>query len=349
MKRFEAQEAWLPPALLSRYSSAVQRFKAREDRFSSQTLLSFVAASAEGFEVRAGADGEPTEILLYDEIGYWGITAKEFVLALAAAGPGPIRLRINSPGGDTFDGLAIYNALRARTSGVTVVVDGIAASAASVIAMAGQRVEMPEQAMLMIHNCWGLCVGNRNDMLEMASIQEKIDGQMAQIYASKCSKPVADMSAAMDAETYYTSTEAKALGLCDVIMATASGASALLVPKTQSSRLRAVAPANPRAASLPPYDPDGDGDNDAEEALGMINAAAVLLGSAMESLNGAAAEDDAAGDGAASDGTAPIIVPGAMAAVDDAKIAAEQALALAASETKNTRQRRLRLAEAAAV
>lgn len=228
MTRFEAQEVWLPPALLPRYASAVQRFKAREERFSPRALLGFMAAaSGEGFEVRAGATGEPTEILLYDEIGFWGVTAKEFVLALAAVGPGPIRLRINSPGGDTFDGLAIYNALRARTAPVTAVIDGIAASAASLIAMAATRIEMPEQAMLMIHNCWGVCIGNRNDMLEMAAIQEKIDGQMAQIYSKKCGKPSADMASCMDAESYYTSTEAKAIGLCDAIIDPAAAPAAI--------------------------------------------------------------------------------------------------------------------------
>jgi len=297
MRRFEAQEAFLPSALLPRYAGAVQRFKSREERFSSRVLLSFIAASAEGFEVRAGVDGEPTEILLYDEIGFWGITAKDFVLALAAAGPGPIRLRINSPGGDTFDGLAIYNALRARTSPVTVTIDGIAASAASFIAMAGQRVEMPEQAMLMVHNCWGLCIGNRNDMLDMAAIQEKIDGQMAQIYANKCGKPVAEMSAAMDAESYYTSTEAKALGLCDAIVPAAASASAtLLAPKNSRSRL--AARARLRSDALPPYDPDGDGDNDAAEALTLITTAAGILGDAVSALTGADDEEDADDAGA---------------------------------------------------
>ena len=310
MKRFEAQEAWLPSALLPRYAAAVRRFKSREERFSSQVLLRFSAAAAEGFEVRAGVEGEPTEILLYDEIGYWGVTAKDFVLALASIGPGPIRLRINSPGGDTFDGLAIYNALKARIAPVTVVIDGIAASAASFIAMAGKTVEMPEQAMLMVHNCWGLCIGNRHDMITFASVQEKIDGQMAQIYAKKCGKPATDMAAAMDAETYYTSTEAKVVGLCDAILLPADAAAAASALLTLRSHGAQPVRASLRADALPAYDPDGDGDNDAAEALGLIGAAMTLLDNASRALTGNEDDDDAeSGDDAGSS----VVVPGARA------------------------------------
>jgi ATP-dependent Clp endopeptidase proteolytic subunit ClpP len=331
MRRFEAQEAFLPPGFLAHYAKAVQKLRAREDRFSSRVLLSFMAAASEGFEVRAA--GDVTEILLYDEIGYWGVTAKEFVLALAAAGPGPIRLRINSPGGDTFDGLAIYNALRARTAPVTVVVDGIAASAASFIAMAGQRVEMPEQAMLMIHNCWGICIGNRNDMLDMAAIQEKIDGQMAQIYAGKCGKPVAEMTAAMDAESYYTSAEAQALGLCDAIVTPPATAAVLAAPKSGATRMAALV--RPRADALPPYDPDGDGDNDAAEALTLIGAAMDILRNAAGALSGG---DEDADDDTGETAAMPI-VPGA------AQAAAASAADPAAADLR-ARRNRLRLAQA---
>lgn len=318
MRRFEAHAGWVPPALLPRYAASVRRFQSREERFPSQVLLAFTARGAEGFELRAAADGEPTEILLYDEIGYWGVTAKDFVLALAAAGPGPITLRINSPGGDTFDGLAIYNALRARTSPVTVVVDGIAASAASFIAMAAQKIEMPEQAMLMIHNCWGLCIGNRNDMLDMAAVQEKIDGMMAQIYAGKSGKSAAEMSAAMDAETYYTSTEAKAIGLCDSIIP-AADVTARVLSSLRAASFRAFKPSDidraqlTHSQALPDYDPDGDGDNDAEEALGMVNAAIVLLQEAAESLSGTP-DPDEAGESETADPAMPMpVVPGASA------------------------------------
>lgn len=345
MKRFEAQQGMIPASLLGRYASAVQRFKSREDRFSSRVLMQFVAsAPAEGFAVKAQAEGL-TEILLYDEIGYWGVTAKDFVMALASIGPGPIRLRINSPGGDVFDGLAIYNALRARAEPVTVVVDGIAASAASVVAMAGKTIEMPEQAMLMIHNCWGVCIGNRNDMIEMAAVQEKIDGQMAEVYAKKCAKPVGDMAAAMDAETYYTSTEAKAVGLCDAIIepADAQASAAVSALRPLASTVAARLAAKIKSAALPDYDPDGDGDNDAQEALTLIQAAADMLEDACDALMGV--DEDGAGD----EDAAPVpVVPGAS--VDaPGSVAVTDSAQLAAKGLATDRRRRLaRLAAAEA-
>lgn len=283
----------------------IRRFQAREARFSAKTLRMWAASGLpEALGVRAAIGDAPVEILLYDEIGWYGVTAKDFVLALAQAGDGPIHLRINSPGGDAFEGMAIYNALRARTSPVTVTVDGIAASAASVIAMAG-KISMPEQAMLMIHNCWGFCCGNRNDMLEMAAVQEKIDGLMAEIYATKSGQTKDQMTAIMDAETWYTSTEAKAAGLCDTITQPAQQAA------LSGAKLMARAGVFARvlnAATLPPYDPDGDGDNDAEEALGYLNSIGALVDAARDCLTGTEDDDD---DAATEDGMP--MVPGASA------------------------------------
>lgn len=213
----------------------MRRYESRESRFSARTLLTYASASLpETLSVVAAANDAPAEILLYDEIGMWGTSATDFAQALSRAGDGPLTLRINSPGGDVFDGYAIYNMLRARTAPVNVVVDGIAASAASFIAMAGTTISMGEPSMLMIHNCWGLCIGDRNDMLDMAATQEKIDGQIAAIYAARAGKPVADMAAVMNAETWYTSNEAKDAGLCDTIAATAKPKDAVAIkPKAE--------------------------------------------------------------------------------------------------------------------
>ncbi len=287
----------------------MQRLDAREARFSPRTLRSYAATGLpQLFALRAAASAADaaTEILLYDEIGYWGITAKEFVLALARVGDGPVSVRINSPGGDTFEGMAIYNALKARTAPVTVTVDGLAASAASLIAMAATDLRMAEASLMMIHNCWGFCVGNRNDMLEMAAVQEKIDGVMAAIYAGRSGKSTDEIAALMDAETWFTSTEAKAAGLANSVIAAPTETQA-------ASRMTILARSGLRASlcvaaqALPPYDPDGDGDNDAEEAMGLINSAAVLLGGAMDALAGT--EDDEGVDGGA-DAAQPM-VPGA--------------------------------------
>jgi ATP-dependent Clp endopeptidase proteolytic subunit ClpP len=194
------------------------RYKSREARFSNRVLLNYAAtALPETLAIRAAANGV-TEILLYDEIGWFGISAKDFVLALVAAGDGPIHVRINSPGGDVFEGMAIYNALKARSAPVTVTVDGIAASAASFIAMAGSTLSMCETSLLMVHNAWGFVIGNRHDMLETAAIMEKIDGQLAAIYAAKCGQSAGEMSTMMDAETWFTADEAKAAGMCDAVV-----------------------------------------------------------------------------------------------------------------------------------
>ena len=288
----------------------------REKRFSARVLEVYGASSLpEGFAIRAAADA-PMEILLYDEIGCWGVTAKDFVMALAQCGEAPITLRINSPGGDVFDGLAIYNALRARSAPVNVVVDGIAASAASFIAMAGSSISMAEQSMLMIHNAFGMTIGDRREHADTSAILAKIDGQIASIYAARCGKTVADMAAIMDAETWMTSTEANAAGLCDSIVSPAVKAAEGFRPVARGAF----------RAQMPPYDPDGDGDNDAEEAAGLINAAIVLLQEATESLSGTA-EDDGAEDDS---GIAPAMPP--MPMVPGMNIAA--------------RLRRLRLVEA---
>jgi ATP-dependent Clp protease protease subunit len=301
----------------------------------------------------AATDSAPVEILLYDEIGFWGVTAKDFVLALAQAGDGPITLRINSPGGDVFDGLAIYNALRARTAPVNVVVDGLAASAASFIAMAGTTLSMAEQSMMMIHNAWGIVIGDRNDMLDMAAVMEKIDGQLAAIYAAKCGKTADEIGTMMDSETWFTADEAKDASLCDVIVSPPKpGSASNATPLKIESRARLLS-ASAIAAALPSYDPDGDGDNDAEEALGMVNSAMVLLKEAVSCITGSPVEDDE-GDSAntgAAPGAVPI-VPGASAtqtvsAGTAGEVEAETADAANTSHARvEAMKRRLKLAEA---
>lgn len=316
--------------VMRNYSEGWRNTRALDARFSGLTLKNYAASKvAATFAIAAAQGDAPTEILLYDEIGYWGVTDKDFALALAQAGNGPIKLRINSPGGDVFHGYAIYNMLVAYPADVHVVIDGLAASAASFIAMAGTTISMAETSMLMIHNAWGIVVGDRNDMLETAAVMEKIDGQLAAIYATKSGKQAPDVSAMMDAETWFTSNEAKIAGLCDDVLALPKPAAASNAVRVKiEGRVKALI--KTAQASLPAYDPDGDGDNDAEEALGMINAAAVLLGEAIESLTGAVDEDDMA-EGA---GDQPI-VPGANADVE-----------IRAATEKTARLRRLRLAEA---
>lgn len=157
-------------------------------------------------------------VSIYDEIGGWGVTASEFVTDLKGISARSITLNINSPGGDVFDGLAILNALRQHPASINVTIDGMAASAASFIAMAGDSVKMAPNAMMMIHDASGLCVDNAQGMREMADLLDKTSQNIASIYASRAGGTVDDWRAAMKAETWYTDQEAVDAGLADEIL-----------------------------------------------------------------------------------------------------------------------------------
>jgi len=171
-------------------------------------------------KVNAADDGT-AEILIYEEIGFdwWtgeGMTAKRLHDELQAIGDvETINVRINSPGGDVFDGLAIYNQLRRHNARVVVDVDGLAASAASVVAMAGDQVTMNQSALLMIHDAWSFVMGNAQDMEEFAEVLHKVDGELAAIYSNKSGQPADEFRNLMDAETWLSGDEAIAMGLAD--------------------------------------------------------------------------------------------------------------------------------------
>jgi ATP-dependent Clp endopeptidase proteolytic subunit ClpP len=193
-----------------------------------------VAASNVKLEIRNLVSGE-VEILLYDEIGFWGVTAKEFVAALAGITANQITVRINSPGGDVFDGLAIYNALKAHPATIKTNVEGLAASAASFIALAGDTVNIAPAAFMMIHKAWGFAIGNADDFRDMVVTLDKIDGQLADIYAKKTGKTKDEMLALMKGEadgTWFTADEAKALGLVDAVTGDAPAADETVDPDT---------------------------------------------------------------------------------------------------------------------
>lgn len=160
---------------------------------------------------------EAGEIFLYDEIGFWGVTASQFIADLTEQEADEITLRINSPGGDVFDGMAIFNAIRNDPRPITVEIDGLAASAASYIALAGDDVRMAENAFMMIHDAWSVVIGNAQEMRETAETLDKIDGQIAAMYARKSGGSVEDYRDLMDAETWFTAEEAKEIGLIDSI------------------------------------------------------------------------------------------------------------------------------------
>lgn len=162
------------------------------------------------------ARGTGAEVAIYDEIGASGVSAKGFLAELGALPAGtPVDLRLNSPGGSVFDAVAIYNALKRHAGTVTVWIDGIAASAASYIAMAGDEIVMPENAFLMIHDPSGLAMGTAGDMRAMAEALDKIAGSLVRGYAAKSGKPDDEIAALMAAETWFDAADAVAAGFAD--------------------------------------------------------------------------------------------------------------------------------------
>lgn len=168
-------------------------------------------------EICAAASDSDTSISIYDSIGEnWegtGVTAKRISAALRSIGPKDVTVNINSPGGDFFEGVAIYNLLREHQGKVTVRVLGVAASAASVIAMAGDEILMGEGSFLMIHNAWAVAVGNRHDMLDTAAVLKPFDAAMAALYAQQSGMTVQKFEALMDEETWVGALEAVEWGL----------------------------------------------------------------------------------------------------------------------------------------
>jgi ATP-dependent protease ClpP protease subunit len=159
---------------------------------------------------------DTTAIYIFDEIGYWGVTAADFARELASIAAPNIDLHINSPGGDVFEGLAIYNTIRKHPANVTVYIDGIAASAASFIAQAGDRVLISPNAVIMIHDASGMCIGNAEDMAEMVQLLDGASDNIASIYAKKAGGTPEEWRERMRAETWYhNGPDAVASGLAD--------------------------------------------------------------------------------------------------------------------------------------
>ena len=168
------------------------------------------------YTIRAQATG--AEVVIYDEIGAYGVSAKGFLAELGALPDAtPLTLRLNSPGGSVFDAVAIYNAIKRHSGTVTVWIDGIAASAASYIAMAGDEIVMPENAFLMIHDPAGMVMGTAIDMRAMAEALDKIKGSLLQGYAAKSGRPQEEIAPLMAAETWLDAKDALDLGFADRI------------------------------------------------------------------------------------------------------------------------------------
>lgn len=167
--------------------------------------------------------GGELELLVYEDIGenWWdgsGVTAKNVKQSIDQAGIfTSISVRINSPGGDAFEGVAIHNLLRAQKKPVNVFVDGIAASAASIIAMAGDNITMGNSAMMMIHNASCACQGYAEDMRKMADVLDKVSASVAKTYIDRAGMSAEDVKTMMDAESWLSAQDCIDKGLATAI------------------------------------------------------------------------------------------------------------------------------------
>lgn len=171
------------------------------------------------YTIRARAAGAAPEVQIHGEIGLGGITVADFSRDLKGLGePKAITVGINSLGGAVFDGIAIHNILARHPAKVTVRVDGIAASVASLIAMAADQVVMPENAFMMIHDPWAGVVGDAEDLRAMADVMDKVKQAMVAGYARKSGKAEAEIARLMAEETWLTAAEAVAMGFAGEVM-----------------------------------------------------------------------------------------------------------------------------------
>ncbi|MGX1598595.1 head maturation protease, ClpP-related [Dietzia maris] len=178
------------------------------------------------FKVNA-LDEQKAELLMFGEIG-WEVVASDIASRLGEIDASELTVRINSPGGDAFEGLAIMNALRHHPAHVTVIVEGLAASAASVIAVGGgDRVVMRPGSELMVHNAWQFTAGGAEDLVKAADNLSRLSGTIAEIYAEKSGTDVEQWKTAMSAETWFSADEAVQAGLADAVEDAREGKKAL--------------------------------------------------------------------------------------------------------------------------
>lgn len=177
-----------------------------------------------GLSVRAMDGDEGVEVLVYDQIGFWGITAEDFRRELSAIEADTIHLRLDCPGGDVFMARAMKTALDQHSARIVVHVDGYAASAASYLMLGGDEIEIARGAFVMIHNAWTIMLGNKHDLRDEAELLDKIDATILADYVTKTGKPEAEFIALMDKETWFEASEAVEIGLADRIYEKDGGA-----------------------------------------------------------------------------------------------------------------------------
>lgn len=190
------------------------------------------------------------ELFIYDDIGpdWLGMVSAKSIMAELDKTAGPVTVRINSPGGDVNEAMAIYNAL-SRRADVTVEIDGIAASAASYIAMAGKTIRIAENAMIMIHNPWTFAMGDANELRKTAGVLDKYGQGIVDVYAARSGKPAKDVAAKMDAETWFSAQEAIDYGLANEIGQPLKVAASIAPGRFKNCPQQAINPAAPAVSA----------------------------------------------------------------------------------------------------
>ncbi len=173
------------------------------------------------YEIEGRAESDELTIWLYDEIGERDMLGEDpdvrTLVERITQARGPITVRVNSPGGNVWDGVAIHSALRASEQPVTVYIDGLAASVASYIAIAGDRVVIAPGGMVMVHDPWGMVAGTAEELRELADVLDKVRVQMASGYAARMQRSLDEVLELMAAQTWYSAEEAVAAGLADEV------------------------------------------------------------------------------------------------------------------------------------
>jgi ATP-dependent Clp protease, protease subunit len=204
-----------------------RRINAVEAKAMKRKLLQLLADNrqAKGRISCVVQNGGEATIYLYDVIvsdqleaeWFGGVTAQDLVPQIDQLQVDTIHLRINSPGGDVFAAQAIAAALKRNKAKVVAHIDGLAASAATAIAVVCDEILVADGSMFMIHNAWTIAMGDKNDFMDVAAILEKVDSALADQYAECCGQTRAQVQAMMDAETWFTAEECVAAGFADAI------------------------------------------------------------------------------------------------------------------------------------
>lgn len=201
--------------------------------------------------------GQTPELFIFDDIDdWWGVSAQSIIEQIRDIDAADINVRINSRGGMVFEGIAIYNVLRLHKANIHVSIEGLAASIASVIAMAGDTVTMAENAMMMIHNPYGWANGDAEALRKTADVMDKITDSIAVSYTARTGKTIDELKTLMNDETWFTAAEALEMGLVDQVEAPVQAAACFDLTGFKNTPEGWGKPASPKPVNIPISEPD---------------------------------------------------------------------------------------------